>query len=80
LTGLDLHQLDSNKRFRQLILVPPLPRFPSAISHFVTSMTAPIASGWSDSRVGLSPTGKTPPLHGARQFQTYIDNQRRTDV
>jgi hypothetical protein len=26
--------------------------------HFVTSMTAPIASGWSDSRVGLSPTGK----------------------
>src|SRR5436305_12215323 len=27
-------------------------------SHFVTSMTAPIASGWSDCRVGLSPTGK----------------------
>src|ERR1700731_1047293 len=27
-------------------------------SHFVTSMTAPIASGWSDSRVGFSPTGK----------------------
>jgi hypothetical protein len=47
LTGLDLHQLDSNKRFHQLILVPPLPRFPSAISHFVTSMTAPITSGWS---------------------------------
>ena len=48
LTGLNLHQLDSNKRFRQLILVPPLPRFPSAISHFVTSMTAPTASGWSE--------------------------------
>jgi len=48
LTGLDLHQLDSNKRFRHLIMVPPLPRFPSAISHFVTSMTAPIASGWSN--------------------------------
>ena len=48
LTGLDLHQLDSNKRFHQLILVPPLPRFPSAISHFVTSITAPIASGWSE--------------------------------
>jgi len=47
LTGLDLHQLDSNKRFHQLILVPPLPRFPSATSHFVTSTTAPIASGWS---------------------------------
>src|SRR5437667_4678158 len=27
-------------------------------SHFVTSMTAPIASGWSGSRVGLAPTGK----------------------
>src|SRR3979411_3394945 len=27
-------------------------------SHFVTSMTAPIASGWSDCRVGLAPTGK----------------------
>src|SRR6266568_7329061 len=26
--------------------------------HFVTSMTAPIASGWSDCRVGLAPTGK----------------------
>ena len=48
LTGLDLHQLDSNKRFHQLILVPPLPRFPSAISYFVTSITAPIASGWSE--------------------------------
>jgi hypothetical protein len=27
-------------------------------SHFVTSMTAPVASGWSDRRVGLTPTGK----------------------
>src|ERR1700758_134085 len=27
-------------------------------SHFVTSMTAPIASGWSVCRVGLTPTGK----------------------
>ena len=27
-------------------------------SHFVTSMTAPIASGWGDCRVGLAPTGK----------------------
>jgi hypothetical protein len=26
LTGLDLHQLDFNKRFRYLIVVPPLPR------------------------------------------------------
>jgi len=27
-------------------------------SHFVTSMPAPVASGWSGRRVGLSPTGK----------------------
>jgi hypothetical protein len=27
-------------------------------SHFVSSMTAPVASGWSGCRVGLSPTGK----------------------
>src|SRR5712672_3412698 len=27
-------------------------------SHFVTSITAPIASGWSGCRVGLAPTGK----------------------
>jgi hypothetical protein len=27
-------------------------------SHFVASMTAPIASGWSVCRVGLTPTGK----------------------
>src|SRR6266849_6057258 len=26
--------------------------------HFVTSMTAPIASGWSGCRVGFAPTGK----------------------
>jgi hypothetical protein len=26
--------------------------------HFVTSMPAPVASGWSDRRVGLAPTGK----------------------
>ena len=28
------------------------------LSHFVTSMTVPIASGWSDCRVGLSLTEK----------------------
>jgi hypothetical protein len=27
-------------------------------SHFVTSMTAPIASGWSGCRARLAPTGK----------------------
>src|ERR1700736_3112213 len=29
-----------------------------AFTHFVTFMTAPIASGWSGCRVGFAPTGK----------------------
>src|SRR6516164_1776821 len=29
-------------------------------------MSAPVASGWSGRRVGLAPTGKAPPCHGAR--------------
>ncbi len=33
-------------------------------------MTAPVASGWSDGRVGLAPTGKAPPYHGAHPQET----------
>src|SRR6202043_3169956 len=33
-------------------------RYPEGFSHFVTSMTAPVASGWSVRRVGFAPTGK----------------------
>src|SRR3989442_14245421 len=40
-------------------------------SHFVTSMTAPIASGLSGCRVGLAPTGK-------RRLCTAHANCRRT--
>ena len=36
-------------------------------SHFVTSMTAPIASGWSGLPGGACTHWKAPPLHGARQ-------------
>src|SRR5271167_92314 len=32
--------------------------YAEGFSHFVTSMTAPVASGWSVRRVGLPPTGK----------------------
>ena len=32
--------------------------YTEGFSHFVTSMTAPVASGWSILRVGLAPTGK----------------------
>src|SRR5271157_5565377 len=36
--------------------------YTEGFSHFVTSMTAPVASGWSVRRVGLAPTGKRPLL------------------
>ena len=32
--------------------------YTEGFSHFVTSMTAPVASGWSVRRVGFAPTGK----------------------
>ena len=38
-------------------------------SHFVTSMTAPIASGWSDVPGGPCTHWKAPPFHGARQYR-----------
>jgi hypothetical protein len=34
-------------------------------------MPAPVASGWSGCRVGLAPTGKAPPFHGARQLLSF---------
>jgi len=43
-------------------------------SHFVTSMTAPIASGRSVGRVGFAPTGKAPPCHGAHPKRTPVSN------
>src|SRR5262245_64071026 len=39
-------------------------------SHFVTSMTAPIASGWSESPSGPFTHWKAPPCHGAHPFQS----------
>src|SRR4030081_2328707 len=41
-----------------LALLPNRDTLIEGFSHFVTSMTAPIASGWSGCRVGLAPTGK----------------------
>jgi hypothetical protein len=50
-------------------------------SHFVTSIAAPVASGWSGRRVGLAPTGKrrlvtahTQTGHWARDF-AVMQNQ-----
>src|SRR5258708_197470 len=39
-------------------------------SHFVTSMTAPIASGWSGLPGGAHTHWKAPPLHGAHPQRT----------
>src|ERR1700720_3923243 len=35
-------------------------------------MPAPVASGWSGRRVGLAPTGKAPPCHGARGKRWFL--------
>ena len=34
-------------------------------------MPAPVASGWSGRRVGLAPTGKAPPCHGAHPERSF---------
>ena len=41
-------------------------RLSEGFRHFVASMPAPAASGWSVRRVGFTPTGNAPPCHGAR--------------
>jgi hypothetical protein len=51
---------------------PIVTRYIEGLSHFVTSMTSPIASGWSIRRVGLAPTGKAPPLHGAHPQPAFV--------
>src|SRR6202045_407229 len=40
-------------------------------SHFVTSMTAPIASGWSESPGGACTHWKAPPCHGAPPYLPF---------
>src|ERR1700686_35782 len=41
-----------------LALSPIRDTLSEGFSHFVTSIAAPVASGWSGCRVGLAPTGK----------------------
>jgi hypothetical protein len=53
-------------------------RFTEGFNHFVTSIVAPVASGWSGCRVGLAPTGKAPPLHGARQKQILANTSSQS--
>jgi hypothetical protein len=44
--------------------------YTEGFSHFVTSMTAPVASGWSGLPGGARTHWKAPPCHGARVQQT----------
>jgi hypothetical protein len=63
-----LHELDYSEveglfrhPLRKMIFIGDfIDRGPSTdgFSHFVSSTTAPVASGWSGCRVGLAPTGK----------------------
>ena len=46
-------------------------RLSEGFRHFVTSMPAPVASGWSGRRAGLAPAGNAPPCHGARGNRTF---------
>ncbi len=44
-------------------------RYTEGFSHFVTSMTAPVASGRRVGRVGRAATGTLPPYHGAQPIR-----------
>src|SRR6202044_1070778 len=44
--------------------------YTEGFSHFVTSMTAPVASGWSVWPGGAYPHWKAPPCHGAHVNRT----------
>ncbi len=44
-------------------------RYTEGFSHFVTYMTAPVAAGRRDGRVGRAATGTLPPYHGAQPIR-----------
>src|SRR5271167_2754410 len=58
-----------------LALPPIRDTLPEGFSHFVASMTAPVASGWSDLPGGIYTHWKAPPFHGARHIQTHAAQQ-----
>jgi hypothetical protein len=45
--------------------------YTEGFSHFVTSMTAPVASGWSGWPGGACTRWKAPPCHGARRVEVW---------
>src|SRR5450631_1474843 len=56
-----------------LALSPIRDTHSEGLSYFVTSIAAPAASGWSDCRVGLAPTGKRRLVTA----HTHLGHQRR---
>ena len=46
--------------------------YTEGLSRFVTSTTAPVASGWSGWSGGLAPTWKAPPCHGAHVKRSFL--------
>jgi hypothetical protein len=48
--------------------------------HFVTSMPAPVASGWSGCLAALAPAGEAPPFHGARGKRPFGDAGPMADL
>ncbi len=53
-------------------------RYTEGFSHFVTSMTVPVASGWSDGREGFAPTEKRrlSTVALAKSGQVRLENDR----
>src|SRR6476660_2566930 len=51
---------------------------PEGFRHFVASMPAPVASGWSESPGGACTHWKAPPCHGARRRLTMVLADLRT--
>ena len=50
---------------------------PEGFNHFVSSMIAPVASGWSGLPGGICTHRKAPPLHGARHKRRLAGSQRQ---
>jgi hypothetical protein len=59
------------------LALPPyvVARFTEGFNHFVTSIVAPVASGWSISPGGICTHWKAPPLHGARRKCDFEESE-----
>src|SRR6516165_11790785 len=54
-----------------LALSPIRDTLPGGFSHFVSSIAAPVASGWSGLPGGTCTHWKAPPCHGVRQLRSF---------